>query len=322
MQPFSSNQHPRQNVIVSDAIFCEVQLQGCIFWFLLMIQLMSRSVSVQRARKLEYMTTSQTQHASPDAANKPVIGVLLVHGFNGTRDDMVELEQYLQEHGMLAVNMLLPGHGMDHVRELMTLGWDDWVQAVSNELRGLKAHCDLVFLVGHSLGGALVLHIAAHEEVAGIVVMCAPIYMHPLLRPFIVVAKFVVPLLPTIYEDVRDRDARRRYKRSTSHWTPIRPIESILKFLPRLREELPRITAPALIMMSLHDHVVPARDGREIYRRIGSQEKYLVTFYHSYHIIMKDHDHEEVFSKTLAFIQRQVAKSKLHRRNSPADQSA
>ncbi len=268
------------------------------------------------------MTTSQTQHGSPDPASKPVIGVLLVHGFNGTQDDMIELEQHLREHGMLAVNMLLPGHGMDHVRELMTLGWDDWAQAVSNELRVLKARCDQVFLVGHSLGGALALHIAAHEDVAGIVVMCAPIYMHPLLKPFIGVAKFVVPLLPTIYEDVRDRDARRRYKRGTYHWTPVRPIESMLKFLPRLREELPQITAPALIMIALHDHVVPARDGHEIYRRIGSQEKYLVTFHRSYHIIMKDHDHEEVFSKTSAFIQRQAAKLKLHRQNSPADQSA
>jgi carboxylesterase len=49
---------------------------------------------------------------------------------------------------------------------------------------------------------------------------------------------------------------------------------------------------------------VPARDGREIYQRIGSREKYFVTFHHSYHVIMKDHDREEVFAKTEAFILR------------------
>ncbi len=223
---------------------------------------------------------------------------------------------------MLTVNMLLPGHGMDHVRELMSLGWDDWAQAVRDELHVLKEHCDIVFLVGHSMGGSLALHVAAHEKVAGIVVMCAPLYMHPLLKPFIGIAKFVVPLLPTIYEDVRDREARRQYKRGNYHWTPVRPIESMLKFLPRLRQELPQITAPTLIMVSLHDHVVPARDGREIYRLIGSQEKYLVTFHRSYHIIMKDHDHEEVFSKTSAFIQRLTGKSKLHQHFSSTDQTA
>ncbi len=84
----------------------------------------------------------------------------------------------------------------------------------------------------------------------------------------------------------------------------MRPVESLMSFLPTLRQELPRITAPALIMISTRDHVVPARDGREIYRQIGSSEKYLVTFHHSYHVIMKDHDREEVFAKTEAFILR------------------
>jgi len=256
------------------------------------------------------MTTPQTQQGSLNPTNRPLIGALLVHGFNGSRNDMVELEAYLQAQDMLTVNMLLPGHGKRDVRDLMLLGWNDWAEAVKDELRKLKEICDIVFLVGHSMGGSLSLHVAAHEEVAGVVVMCAPIFMHPLLKPFISTMKFVSPVLPTIYEDVRDREARRSYKRGNYRWTPVRPIESMLKFLPQLREELPQVTTPALIMIALHDHVVPPRDGREIYRRIGSQEKYLVTFHRSYHIVMKDHDREEVFAKTAAFILRQVGKMK------------
>ena len=61
-------------------------------------------------------------------------------------------------------------------------------------------------------------------------------------------------------------------------------------------------------MTSMRDHVVPARDGREIYRLLGSEEKHLVTFHRSYHVIMKDHDREEVFAKTIAFVQRHVEK--------------
>jgi len=80
------------------------------------------------------------------------------------------------------------------------------------------------------------------------------------------------------------------------------------------------ITAPALIMVSIHDHVVPARDGREIYRHIGSNEKHLVTFHRSYHVIMKDYDREEVFAKTSAFILRHASKARPHKRN--VDQTA
>lgn len=257
------------------------------------------------------METSHVSRGTTQSSEKPVIGVLLVHGLNGSRRDLEELEMMLQDRGMVTNNMLLPGHGV-HVREMLPLGWHHWADAVRDELNALKQRCDVVFLVGHSLGGALILHIAAHEDVAGIVTMCAPLHMHPLTHFAVHIAKHFVPLVPTIREDVRDPDARRRYTRDVYHWTPMRPVESMLQFLPTLRAELPQVNAPALIMTSLHDHVVPARDGREIYRHIGSKEKHLVTFHHSYHVIMKDYDREEVFSKTAAFILRHASKTKLH----------
>jgi len=235
---------------------------------------------------------------------------------------MIELEEYLQAHGMVTYNMLLPGHGT-RVQELMPLGWSDWAQAVRNELNVLKQRCDVVFLVGHSLGGALSLHVAAHEEVAGIVSMCAPLHLHPGTEFFVKIAKYITPLLPTLRDDLRDRKARRSYARDVYRWTPISPVESLLRYLPQLRAELPHITAPALIMNSVYDHVVPARDGREIYKLIGSREKYLVTFHRSYHLIMKDHDRDEVLSKTAAFILRQASKAKPHRQVvSPTEQTA
>ena len=78
----------------------------------------------------------------------------------------------------------------------------------------------------------------------------------------------------------------------------------MLQFLPNLRAELPQVTAPVLIMTSVYNHVVPASDGRQIYKLIGSREKEWITFHRSYHVIMKDYDREEVFAKTVAFIVR------------------
>src|SRR5437660_3281911 len=191
---------------------------------------------------------SQSHVSTP---GQPVVGVLLVHGLNGSRRDMAELTELLQSRGMIAENMLLPGHGTN-VRDMMQLGWSEWAQAVRQELRQLKQRCDMVFLIGHSLGGALCLHVAAHEEVAGIVTMCAPLHMHPWTKAAVRLAKRFTPLLPTIREDVRDPEARRRYTRDVYRWTPMAPVESMLAFLPQLRAELPQVIAPALIMISLH----------------------------------------------------------------------
>ena len=269
------------------------------------------------------MTASQGPQSQSrlQAGRQPVIGVLLVHGMNGSRHDLAELELALQELGMVTHNMLLPGHGT-HVRDMIPVGWTEWEEAVRSELQALKHRCDVVFLVGHSLGGALCLHVAAHEEVAGVVTMCAPLHMYPWIKPIVSLVKRITPILPAVREDVRDPEARRRYTRDVHRWAPMQPVQSMLEFLPKLRAELPQITVPALIMTSIYDHVVPARDGREIYRLIGSQEKHLVTFHHSYHVIMKDHDREEVFAKTKAFILQHASKAKWHRQVSPKNQTA
>jgi carboxylesterase len=266
------------------------------------------------------MATSQPARDQQPAFTpaRPRIGVLLVHGFNGSQKDFAEVEARLLERGMIVVNMLLPGHG-SKIKEMLQSGWEDWSQAVHEELRTLKQRCDVVFLVGHSMGGALSLHVAAHEEVAGIVSICAPLYMHPGLKIAVRAVKYITPLLPTLREDIHDHEGRRLYRRDSYRWTPMQPVESLLQFLPHLREELPQITAPALIMTSIHDHVVPARDGRDIYRRIGSREKHLVTFHRSYHVVMKDYDREELFDKTLAFIQLHASKARPHHRT---DQTA
>ncbi len=247
------------------------------------------------------MTMEITEQGPEEQQGSSSVGVLLIHGLNGSLTDMREIEEGLRKHNLVTRNILLPGHG-SQVQDMMALGWEEWATAVRQEYQTLRQRCERVFLIGHSLGGALALHTAAHEDTAGIVSMCSPLYLYPWMRPLIHAAKRVAPLLPTLREDVRDRSARQRYAREVYRWTPMRPVESMMNYLPTLREEITHISAPALIMVSTHDHVVPARDGRAIYHMIGSREKHLVTFHHSYHVIMKDHDREEVFSKTEEFI--------------------
>ena len=267
------------------------------------------------------MITPQIQYNVGTSSTKTAIGVLLVHGLNGSTDDMAELEEIIHKQGIITKNMLLPGHG-SKVKDMLSIGWEEWAQAVYEELSLLKEMCDVVFLVGHSLGGALVLHVAAHQEVAGVVSICAPLDLHPWLKPAVSIGKYLLPLVPTLREDVRDPEARHRYTRDVYRWTPLHPVESMVRYLPQLRIELQQITAPALIITSLHDHVVPARDGREIYKLIGSREKHLVTLHRSYHVVMKDHDREEVFDKTLAFILHHAKNANPHKHQSATSQTA
>ena|SRR5437764_6553300 len=144
-------------------------------------------------------------HRPEQEREGPRVGVLLVHGLNGNRGDMEEIAELVAERGMTAENMLLPGHDTD-VSDMLSLGWSDWSRAVRLELRQLKRGCDLVFLIGHSLGGALCLHTAAYEQIAGIVTMCAPLHMFFWTKPAVRLAKRFTPVLPTLREDIRDAE--------------------------------------------------------------------------------------------------------------------
>jgi carboxylesterase len=230
------------------------------------------------------------------------VGALLVHGLNGNPRDMEELTGFLTSYNIVALNVLLPSRGA-HMHGMLPLDWPGWSTAVYRGLQKLRQSCKYVFLIGHSLGGALCLHVAASERVAGVVTMCAPIYIYPWMFPTAHPTKQFNPVSPKLREGLLGYGGLRRPKPDLYTRSQRGPAENALHYLPSLRAELPAVTAPALIMAAIHDYVVPARDAQAIYRLIGSQEKYLVKFRRSYHLLMKDHDQEEVFGRTLDFIQ-------------------
>ncbi len=229
---------------------------------------------------------------------------LLVHGFNGEPLDMEELEEHLRGLGFATHNLLLPGHGAQ-VQDLARRTWSDWEEAVAAATARLLDRHARVVLVGHSMGGALSLHTAANEpRVAGVAALCPPLRMHPGEVPIVAVGRHVTPYLPTFREDVRDPGARVRYARHAYRWTPLPAVHSFFSALPVLREELERVHCPTLIVCARHDHVVPARDGMEIFERLGATDKDLLVLDQSYHVITKDVERHIVFERVGAFTTR------------------
>jgi carboxylesterase len=238
------------------------------------------------------------------AATGELPAVLLIHGFNGEPLDMEELEARLRARGHATRNLLLPGHGT-HVREFARMTFADWSGAVEGAARELLREHRRLLVMGHSMGGALTLHLAAREpRVAGIVALCPPLRMFPGQFEFAARLRHVLPYLPTIREDVYDPGARYRYDRHAYHWTPVAAAHSLFSHLPRLRGELAHIHCPALVVVAQKDHVVPAGDGIEIFRRLGTNDRELMVLERSYHVVMKDVEREDVFQRVEAFAHR------------------
>lgn len=227
--------------------------------------------------------------------------LLLVHGFNGEPQDMRELEEHAAARGFATRNLLLPGH-CGSGRALARATWADWSGAVGRATEELLGSGLPVMLVGHSMGGALSLHEAARNPaVAGVAALCPPLRMFPGEVRFTAVCRSVLPYLPTLREDVYDREARQRYaSRQSCRWTSVAAAHSLFSALPALRAELGAVRCPALVVAARRDHVVPVRDGIETYQRLGSDEKELLVLERSYHVVTKDVERGQVFARVLA----------------------
>ncbi len=239
----------------------------------------------------------------PDDRARGAAGVVLIHGFNGTPDDMAELGAWLSRRGYGVRSVCLPGHA-GRLSEMAAATWNDWHAAARDATRTALAHYDRVIVVGHSLGGALALAVAADEPaIAGVASICPPCQLRRGLLEAVALLRRFVPYVPAVRYDV-NRTWAERWQLHRTHaydWVPLATVQSLFGGLAELRERLPAVRCPALVMCARHDHVVPMEDGVEAYLQLGSARKELVVLSRSFHLVLADCQRELVMERVFGF---------------------
>jgi carboxylesterase len=229
-----------------------------------------------------------------------MIGCLLLHGFTGSPFEVEPLAAHLERHGWKISTPLLPGHGVTK-QEMRKVSWKDWVKRAENELVGMIAECEVVYLVGFSMGGIIAAYLSTKYPVKKLVLLSAAVfYPNP--------TQFVENLSVTF--KTRDQktfrgDLRRYWRKSLA--TPIRAVAHFRRLVRELRPMLDNVTVPTLIIQGGADDLVKPVSAQYIYERIQSEVKESCIFPDSNHMICHGRDQQEVLDIVDRFLLSSLA---------------
>ena len=226
---------------------------------------------------------------------------LFVHGFTSSPQNMRLMGDYLAERGIRVVAPLLPGHGTTW-QDLNARDENQWIHAVEEAYAKVSAEFEEIFLISLSFGTALALDFAARNpgRVKGIVSIAGMVESRDPRRHLSPIIKRLVKSLPGVGNDIADPDQREIvYDR-----LPTSAADCVLRMIKRTRRELGDVTDPILIMHSHNDHTVLPFNAELIHDNVASDDKELVWFDRSYHVLTIDLDRDQVFRRTFEFIKK------------------
>lgn len=230
------------------------------------------------------------------------VGVLLLHGFTSSLDTVNGLVPHLEQLGLAYRMPVLRGHGQTP-EALRGVTWRDWVEDAREALLELTARGLPVVVVGLSMGGLVALNLAAEhpDKVVGVVTVAACLeFRHPLI-PYLGLLQRTLHDWPSSpdYADPALKEHDTNYS-----YFPLQSFASLYAYREVVKEVLPYLKAPLLVIQSTQDPVVRLDAAESIRSRSGSPFAQVRWFEVSRHEMMRDVEREQVFDEILTFIER------------------
>jgi carboxylesterase len=205
--------------------------------------------------------------AEPFTLDGDDAGVLLLHGFSGSCSEIRALGDDLHYAGFGVVAPALAGHGTTPA-DLTNVTREDFLETAEAAYREAADRYRHLCVVGLSMGGTLGLHIAARHHIAALVAVSTPVFMGRLVSLSVPLAMRWAPQRQVISNYAAWRGEVVGYKT-----TPLSSLAVFLDVLKTVRRELPRVTAPILIIHSTGDQTVPVSNAHFIAAHVTSRVK-------------------------------------------------
>jgi len=223
-------------------------------------------------------------------------GVLLVHGFSATPREMRALAEHLAEHNFTVFGVRLPGHGT-RPEDLADCRAEEWLAATEQGYQLLQQKGLTVNAVGLSTGALLLLKLALLRRFERLVLLSPYLRLkHPLTPLAGLLSRFI----PYQQRNIAVADRPFYYQQR-----PLKGIAQINRLRRQVKEQLPQITTPTLVLTAKGDKTITPGTARQLFERLASPIKE----YHCYgdsvpHVLTTRENpcRKDVFNRTLNFL--------------------
>ncbi|HEY7913667.1 MAG TPA: lysophospholipase [Blastocatellia bacterium] len=249
--------------------------------------------------------------------------VILVHGFGEHSGRYTQLTDYLAREGFSVTAYDHRGHGLSdglpgHVEEFSE--YDKDLAAVIKSIRERSPGVKRTFLVGHSMGGLVVLRYVARDglELSGAVVtspllgIAASVPAHKMMiarvgarmAPRLRVGNEIDPAALS-----RDPEVGRAYATDplVTRQVSVRWYWEAKRAMEEARESAAQIKLPILILHGTQDKIASLDATREVFERIGSKDKELGIYPDFYHELFNEPEKREVFERVSVWLEKRIS---------------
>lgn len=209
-----------------------------------------------------------------------MIGCLIIHGFSGSPHEVQPLADFLREHTDWNIQVpTLPGHGEQLHLEDVT--HEKWLEKAEQHLQKLTATCHTTYVIGFSMGGMIAAYLAANYNIDKLVLLAAA-------RKYVSFKQLSVDIGEAIADALRGKLHENEFFVNFNQKRGDVPLKANVEFAKLVRYTRPYlkdVESPVLIAHGQQDGVVPPKTVYYLDKEIKSEEKEVVLFDQSKHLI-------------------------------------
>jgi alpha-beta hydrolase superfamily lysophospholipase len=241
--------------------------------------------------------------------------VVIAHGVSEHADRYAHVAERLTGEGYAVYLLDHRGHGdsggpralIDRVER--AVADIDILVGIARERQGGR-----VFLLGHSMGGALAVEYAIHHQdrIDGLLLSAPATDLEAATRFELFAARVLSNIAPRVgvyavdaTKISRDPDVVSAYEEDPRVFhdrLPARTVWQLADAIRTMPERVPGIRLPLVVMLGTADEIVPPRAGRMVHAGAGSADKRLIEYEGLYHEILNEPEQDRVMDDLVQWL--------------------